>query len=517
MPTFPAVRTLFFLFFSRKSTLENIFEMSSVEKPPLTFLVHALDATGHLNACVGFAQALAARRHRVVFLLNAKFAGQYGRYGFEEVHLVQTVQPKPLRADDKNEPEDPNESAARKRARAILASGVLSGKSTLEKMKESVELADPFGLNLFNACVEFNPQIEAAISRYRPDALILDHFMIAPAFLAARLPWFKLSSSNPLGLFSGLLPPGKLPPGESGYSPYSAPDSPERKLWTEFAAYKTEFNNRFRKYQEKLFQHFEFPYSAEDLPSEGSLSIKSKYGVIYGYPKELDYLGDLSEEEDLLKCSNFIRIDAFSREEPKSKEEKEGDGKPQFELPESFRNPPHPGQKLIYFSLGTVACLDVQLVLKLVGWLAKTSHRTIVSKGPLADEFELPGPADQVWGRENLPQTALLPLVDLVVTHGGNNTVTEAVAAGKPLLVLPIFAEQADNAQRVADKAFGARLNPYQVEEEVFLETVEKILADREMAERLVKAKERIEREKSKEKAVEKIEAIVRRFYAEKK
>ncbi|KAH9388356.1 hypothetical protein TYRP_009571 [Tyrophagus putrescentiae] len=460
---------------------------SSSSEKPLTILVHALDATGHLNACVGFAQALAARRHRVVFLLNAKFAGQYRRYGFEEVHL--------------NEPEDPNESAARKRARAILASGVLSGKSTLEKMKESVELADPFGLNLFNACVEFNPQIEAAISRYRPDALILDHFMIAPAFLAARVPWFKLSSSNPLGLFSSLLPEGKLPPGESGYSPYSAPDSPERQLWTEFAAYKTDFNNRFRKYQEKLFQHFEFPYSAEDLPSEGSLSIKSKYGVIYGYPKELDYLVDLSEEENLLRCSNFIRIDAFSREEPKSKEEEEkGDGKPQFELPESFRNPPQPGQKLIYFSLGTVACLDVQLVLKLVGWLAKTSHRTIVSKGPLADEFELPGPADQVWGRENLPQTALLPLVDLVVTHGGNNTVTEA---------------QADNAQRVADKAFGARLNPYEVEEEVFLETVEKILADREMAERLVKAKERIEREKSKEKAVEKIEAIVPAVHAQ--
>ncbi|UUU23669.1 glycosyltransferase [Streptomyces sp. DSM 40750] len=78
--------------------------------------------------------------------------------------------------------------------------------------------------------------------------------------------------------------------------------------------------------------------------------------------------------------------------------------------------------------------------------------------GPLHEEIELP---PTMWGAEFLPQTSVLPLVDLVITHGGNNTTTEALHFGKPMVLLPLFWDQYDNAQRMAELGYGVRLDPY--------------------------------------------------------
>ena len=101
---------------------------------------------------------------------------------------------------------------------------------------------------------------------------------------------------------------------------------------------------------------------------------------------------------------------------------------------------------LIYLSLGSLGSADVGLMQRLVDLLATTEHRVIVSKGPLADQIRL---HDNQAGEAFLPQPAILPQVDLVITHGGNNTVTEAFHHGKPMIVLPLFWDQVDNAQRV--------------------------------------------------------------------
>ena len=111
---------------------------------------------------------------------------------------------------------------------------------------------------------------------------------------------------------------------------------------------------------------------------------------------------------------------------------------------------------LIYLSLGSLGSADVGLMQRLVDLLATTEHRVIVSKGPLADEIRL---HDNQTGEGFLPQPAILPQVDLVITHGGNNTVTEAFHHGKPMIVLPLFWDQVDNAQRVDETGFGRRLS----------------------------------------------------------
>ena len=90
---------------------------------------------------------------------------------------------------------------------------------------------------------------------------------------------------------------------------------------------------------------------------------------------------------------------------------------------------------MIYLSMGSMGSIDVSLMKRITGMLGSRpeQYKVIVSKGPLADEYELPA---NCWGESFLPQTHILPLVDLVITHGGNNTTTETFAFGKPMVIL---------------------------------------------------------------------------------
>lgn len=58
----------------------------------------------------------------------------------------------------------------------------------------------------------------------------------------------------------------------------------------------------------------------------------------------------------------------------------------------------------------------------------------------------------------HVPQLALLPQMSAVVTHGGHNTVCEALAHGLPLVVAPIRDDQPLIAQQVADAGAGVRV-----------------------------------------------------------
>ena len=98
-----------------------------------------------------------------------------------------------------------------------------------------------------------------------------------------------------------------------------------------------------------------------------------------------------------------------------------------------------------------------------------------------------------MWGAEFLPQPALMPLVDLVITHGGNNTTTECFHFGKPMVVLPLFWDQYDNAQRVHETGFGVRLPTYSFEDQELLDAVERMLTATDLQVRMRRIGDRIQ------------------------
>jgi MGT family glycosyltransferase len=67
-------------------------------------------------------------------------------------------------------------------------------------------------------------------------------------------------------------------------------------------------------------------------------------------------------------------------------------------------------------------------------------------------------PPDDVLVRSRVPVLDLMPRLDAVVSHGGLNTVCEALAHGVPLVVAPIKGDQPINAARVAAVGAGRRV-----------------------------------------------------------
>lgn len=80
--------------------------------------------------------------------------------------------------------------------------------------------------------------------------------------------------------------------------------------------------------------------------------------------------------------------------------------------------------------------------------------------------------------RSRVPQVALLERVDAVVTHGGHNTVCEALAQGLPLVVAPIRDDQPIVADQVVAAGAGVRVKFARVGAVDLRAAVDHVLAD---------------------------------------
>ena len=103
-----------------------------------------------------------------------------------------------------------------------------------------------------------------------------------------------------------------------------------------------------------------------------------------------------------------------------------------------------------------------------------------------------------------------IPEVDVVITHGGNNTITESLHFGKPMVVLPLFWDQVDNAQRVDETGFGRRLSTYAFRDEELTDAIDELLADEVLAERLGAMSRRIQAADGTTRAADLIERVAR-------
>jgi MGT family glycosyltransferase len=400
---------------------------------PLTFLFMPESAYGPTNNCIGIGDVLRRRGHRVVFAAEASWQGKLEPLGFTE-DLVNLAEPTEGDAD-----------AGQFWKEFIASTAAEFRKPTIEQLDTWIR---PVWEELIAGAKYSHDQLTDIVGRTAPDVIVEDNVVGFPALVTAGVPFIRIVSCNPLELKGSDVPPA--------FSGYPATD---RGRWPEFRAeYDRVHRGMWEEFSDWFASQGASPLPDLEFIGDGAVNL-------YVYPEVADYARSASMQPAWHRIESSVRqTDAA------------------FTLPQQLADG---DGALVYFSLGSLGSADVPLMRRIIDCLAGTPHRYIVSKGPLHAEIELP---DNMWGAEFLPQTSIIPLADLVITHGGNNTTTECLHFGKPMIVLPLFWDQHDNAQRVDELGLGVRLDTYRFTDEEMRGAIAALLGDEALRARLAKS-----------------------------
>ncbi|MFD2466606.1 glycosyltransferase [Amycolatopsis silviterrae] len=137
---------------------------------------------------------------------------------------------------------------------------------------------------------------------------------------------------------------------------------------------------------------------------------------------------------------------------------------------------------LAYLTLGTTGASQAHLLTAALQGLASLDLDVLVATGPAVDVAALGEVPANVQLEAWVPQSELLPHVDLVVHHGGSGTTLGAFAAGVPQLVLPQGADQFTNADAVIEAGAGAKLLGDELTADAVREASARLLTDSAVA-----------------------------------
>ncbi len=131
---------------------------------------------------------------------------------------------------------------------------------------------------------------------------------------------------------------------------------------------------------------------------------------------------------------------------------------------------------IVYVSFGSFLSVRGDVLARVAGALKGLDVRVAIATGSTSPEVLGPVPASWLV-RDFLPQVTLLGRAALAVSHGGNNTVTEALTCAVPLLLLPFSTDQFAGAAAVEAAGFGVGLDPNSASVDVLREAVTGLLS----------------------------------------
>ena len=153
---------------------------------------------------------------------------------------------------------------------------------------------------------------------------------------------------------------------------------------------------------------------------------------------------------------------------------------------------PHLQMPVFYISIGTIMKGMEQFFRICMEAFQNDAVTVVLSVGQDFDISSLGTPPKKFLIKNHVPQISVLKQASLFITHGGMNSVSEAMVHGVPMLVIPFVSDQPVNAEQVTRLGLGRGLDFKSITPVRLREAAFSVLSDSKIQENVQKMKERI-------------------------
>jgi MGT family glycosyltransferase len=186
---------------------------------------------------------------------------------------------------------------------------------------------------------------------------------------------------------------------------------------------------------------------------------------------------------------------------------------PQWALPWTMPWPAGNREPIVLVAFSSTFQDQGLLLRRVVDALAALSVRAVVTLGKILDPDEVSSKGAVVVVR-SAPHRVILEQASLMITHCGHGSTMKALAAGVPLLCMPMGRDQHDTAARVVHTGAGLRLSP-RASVTAVRRAVRRLLDDDRYRQNARRFSEQLRREHRAVDPIGEIESLVARRSAE--
>jgi MGT family glycosyltransferase len=384
----------------------------------VTLLVISPDYASHLYPLATLATAWREAGERVVVATGHATDALVAQFGYEREHLQlgRGSNPGVIRVEDQPAGEDDS-------LKGFFAATRLGAVETLAYQ------ARARGDDLLWNAVGVARAVHDVVDRVRPDTVIVDHLAFGArlALVSSGIPHADVVLGHPSALTVGDEVYGYPPAWPRAFDPEPGALADLRRLSEQV---RDEFTAQWNAALEELSPGAS--PSADAFAETGDVLL-------------LNYPAELHEQQRTALLPRHTFLGSAVREEARDEE-----------VQDWLRRG---GEPVVYVSLGSFLSARSDVLARIAAALRGLDVRVALASG--STPRDLLGQLPSSWlVREMLPQVTLLRHAALAISHGGNNSVTEALTAGVPLLVMPLSTDQFAGAAAIEQRALGEVLDP---------------------------------------------------------